>query len=564
MARGSYSTEPIDQQPEPQPALSVDAPRVHAWNLYGASGNAYIRPENYACVRLAADLSDVWLSVAQEIGRPDSAIQTGTRQFLQHLDTQLHSLESIAEFGASNLRRRHLDAWERDLISDHREANSETAYRKAVYLFALLRRLEEDGPGTLHAEVLQRMESRTRLWLHRNPGVPAFADVEVKRIRGGAHRIVHAHLTSDATEPTSEVLVALHILLSLATGEPAEMLRSLTTNDLVATANADADEPTARLEHNARLAWLADHDAADEYAVTYTKRRAQETYQDVYRRKNHGAHRALTQVLKATAGLRAESRNNALWLVRRRDGSITEPPWVSPGYQLHSFFERGHIEVSGQHHWIRLRKVVVARDAGADPTRYLRMRRRHSPETFFNHYTNSGVLRAKAGQILIDSISEKFTAAVMGPTVVTPDAHDLIASGQSAPGIDATTAQALVMGDLDGPQTACRDPKDSPFAPLGEVCNLSMTGTCFGCGNALITEDHLPAALVIAEIADPDRAADREVWLNYWKPIWDTITGVVLPAFSPETIARARARRHLVPLDLGTRNDMRGTDDNQS
>lgn len=149
----------------------------------------------------------------------------------------------------------------------------------------------------------------------------------------------------------------------------------------------------------------------------------------------------------------------------------------------------------------------------------------------------------------------------MGPTVVTPDAHDLIARGETAPGLNAATAEALVKGDLDGPQTACRDPKDSPFVPAGEVCNLSMTGTCFGCGNALITEHHLPAALVIAEVANPDRAADRDVWVNYWKPIYDTITQVVLPAFPPEAIAAARLRTHLVPLDLGTRNDLRGPDD---
>ncbi len=217
--------------------------------------------------------------------------------------------------------------------------------------------------------------------------------------------------------------------------------------------------------------------------------------------------------------------------------------------------------MTGAAHWIRLRKVIVAREAAADPTRYLRERRRHSPETFFEHYTNSEVLRAQAGRVLIDSIDEKFAAAVMGPTVITPDAHDLMARGETAPGLDEPTAAALIRGDLDGPQTACRDPKDSPFVPAGEVCNLSMTGTCFGCGNALITEHHLPAALVIAEVANPDRAADRDVWVNYWKPIYDIITQVVLPAFPPEAIAIARTRTHLVPLDLGTRNDLRGPDD---
>lgn len=66
-----------------------------------------------------------------------------------------------------------------DLLVEHREANSDTAYRKAIYLFALLHRIEDDAPGTLHSEVLERLESDTRLWHHRNPGVAAFTDSEV-------------------------------------------------------------------------------------------------------------------------------------------------------------------------------------------------------------------------------------------------------------------------------------------------------------------------------------------------------------------------------------------------
>ncbi len=561
MPRGSYTTEPTDNLPAPRAPLSVDEPRVFAWTRYGEAGNATIDPSNYACTALAVGLADAWLEVAHEVGHSHKELFTAVRHFTAHVDGQLHAADAVSGFGLPDLRRRHLDAWETDLLVEHRSANSDTAYRKAIYLFALLRRIEEDTPGTLHAEVLERMESDTRLWHHRNDGVPGFTDSEVRAIRGHAHRTVHAHLTSGISEPTPVVLAALHVMLSLSTGEPPEVIRSVGVDDIAATATGATDEPTARLTSAARLTWLAEHDAVDEYAVTYTKRRAQETYQDLYRRRDHAAHRALTKLLTITAALRAESGDDALWLVRRPDGTITQPPWNSAEYRLGALFSDGSIQVTGKVHWMRLRKVAIAREAAADPTRYLRARRRHTPETFFDHYTNSEVLRAKAGRILLASIDEKFTAAVMGPTVVTPDAEALIASGEEAPGLDSGTAEALVRGDLDGPQTACRDPRDSPFAPLGEVCKLSMTGTCFGCGNALITEHHLPAALVIADVADPDKAANIEVWRDYWKPIYETITQVVLPAFPPEAIAAARARTHLVPLDLGTRNDLRGTDD---
>lgn len=561
MPRGSYTTEATDALPAASRRLDTDEARVFDWTLYGDSGRAVFNPTDYACVPLAAALSDAWLDVVSEVGRNDANLQTGIRTFLRHVDGQLHSVDARDTFGIKDLRRRHLDAWEADLLAEHKAASSDTAYRKAIYLFALLRRIEEDAPGSLHAEVLERMESDTRLWHHRNEGVPAFTEREVKQIRGLAHRTVHAHLASGVGEPTADTLMALHVMLSLATGEPPEVIRTLTVHDVIATGAADTDQPTSRLTHGERLAWLALRDAADEYAVTYTKRRAQETYTDIYRRGDHSAYRALARILTITAPLRAESRNESLWLVRRDDGTITQPPWNTAGYRLGVFLGRGNVSVSGKRHWMRLRKVVVAREASADPTRYLRARRRHTPETFFEHYTNSEVMRAKHGRILVDSINEKFEAAVMGPTVVTPDAEGLIAAGEHAPGLADDTAQALVRGDLDGPQTACRDPRDSPFAPAGEVCKLSMTGTCFGCGNALITEHHLPAALVIADVADPDKAADINVWRDYWKPIYDTITEVVLPAFPPEAIESARARTHLVPLDLGTRNDLRGTDD---
>lgn len=561
MARGSYTTESTGSLPTPRTKLGVLEPRVYAWKQYGSKGNTSIKPGDFGCVSLAANLADVWLTLVSERGLVDSELHAAVIRFLRSIDTQLHAVDSVADLGLRDLRRRHLDAWETELQAEHEVANSDTAYRRAVHLFALLRRIEADAPGTLHGELLDRLETETRLWHHRNEGTPAFTDDEVRRIRGHAHRVVHAHNVKEIAEPTPEVLVALCVMLSLATGEPPEVLRSLTTGDIAATASADTDSATARLAHGDRLSWLAENELVAEFAVTYTKRRARETYQEAYPRRRHSAHRSLVRILAATASLRSESRHEALWLIRRANGATTEPPWNSERYSLSRFLADGGIHVNGKSHWNRLRKVVVAREAVADPTRYLRSRRRHTPETFFEHYTNSEVLRANAGRILVDAIGEKFTTAIQGPTVIPPDAEHLIANGVSATGLDRETSDALLRGDLDGPQTACRDPLDSPFADPGEVCHLSMTGTCFGCGNALITEHHLPAALVIAETANPENAADPDVWAGYWKPIYDTITKVVLPAFSDDTIERARLKMHRVPLDLGTRNDLRGTDE---
>lgn len=565
MTRGSYSTPTAQRRPST--ALALSDPRSYTWRDYGRTTTSSITPTDFVLPVLAAALADKWLEVTREQGRHDSNFAAAVRRFLTHVGEQPHVVGNEQSFGLGDLRRRHFDAWEMDLLAAHRAAGTDTNYRHAIYVFALLDRINHDTPGVLHPEVVRRMESDTRLRHHRNEGLPAFASREVRRMRSRAHRLVYGHLglkTADTPLPSPPpgVLIAAHVLLSLATGEPPEVIRALTVDHVAATAPPEYDQAVDGLTPAARLAWLAERDLVDEYAVTWRKNRAKETYQEVYTRHDHAAHRALTAIIRLTAGLRQRSRLPALWQQERTDGRITEPLWNDRTQcGLRPWIAEAGIEVSEPQVWGRFRKVVVASEALANPRRYLNSKRRHSAETFFRHYTNSEVLRAQAGRLLIDSANEMFEAALAGPTVVTPEAEQLLAEGQEAPGLDGDTAAALLRGDLDGPQAACRDPKDSPYEAPGVTCTRSMTGTCFGCGNALITQHHLPAALTIAEIADPVRAADPQVWLDHWKPIYEMITEVILPAFPPEVVEAARQRIGLVPLDLGTRNDMRGTDD---
>src|SRR5439155_328983 len=92
-------------------------------------------------------------------------------------------------------------------------------------------------------------------------------------------------------------------------------------------------------------------------------------------------------------------------------------------------------------------------EALADPVGYLRSGRRHSARTFFEHYSNSGVLRAEAGRLLMKAIGERFDTAVAGPTIITPAAQRLLAAGQQTPGLDrareAVTAVPLDVGLLN-------------------------------------------------------------------------------------------------------------------
>lgn len=566
MIRGSYGTPTSPERRPPAAELTISDPRTYIWHDYGRTNTSSVTPSDFLLPVLAAQLADKWLEVTRENGQPMQTLMASVRRFLMHVGEQPHAADRAQSFALGDLRRRHLDAWEMDLLAAHREAQTDTYYRYAVYLFALLDRIHHDAPDVLHPEVVHRLESDTRLRHHRNEGLPAFASGEIRLMRSRAHRLVYGHLRLGADgeprpAPPPPVLVAAHILLSLATGEPPEVIRALEVDHVIATAAPEHDRAVDGMTPAARLAWLAERNVVEQYAVTWTKNRARETYQDVYTRHDHAAHRTLTALIRLTAGLRERSNLPALWQQERPDGRITEPVWNSDEFRIRRWTGDADLTVNEPQVWGRFRKTVVAGEALANPRRYLNSNRRHGAETFFRHYTNSEVLRAEAGRLLIDSANAMFEAAVAGPTVVTPEAERLLGEGQEAPGLDAATAAALLRGDLDGPQAACRDPKDSPFENPGDICTKSMTGTCFGCGNALITRHHLPAALAIAEVADPVRAADPQVWLDHWKPIYEMITQIILPAFPPEAVDAARRRIASVPLDLGTRNDMRGIHD---
>lgn len=566
MTKGSYGTPATPALSAQESALTSDDPRTYTWRYYGSMITTSITPSDFFLPLLAGELADKWLEVAHDDGQSIPEVLTAIRGFLTHVGKQPLVAGAAESFGLGDLRRRHLDTWEMDHLVAHRTAKTDTHYRRVIFLFALLNRIHHDTPDVLHPEVVRRLEGQIRLRHRRNEGLPAFSASEVRKMRSRAHRLVYGHLRLGTDgklvpAPPPEVLVAAHVLLSLATGEPPEVIRTLEVDHVIATASAEHDRAVEGMTPANRLAWLAQRDLIEQYAVTWTKNRAGETYQDVYTRHDHAVHRTLTALIQLTAGLRERSGLAALWQQERVDGRVTQPVWNTQPFNLRRWITKAGLQVREPLVWGRFRKVVVAGEALSNPRRYLHSRRRHTAETFFRHYTNSEVLRAKAGRLLIDSVNDMFEAAVAGPTVVTPDAEQLLAEGREAPGIDAATAAALLQGDLDGPQAACRDPKDSPYEELGVVCTKSMTGTCFGCGNALITRRHLPAALAIAEVADPARAADPQVWLDHWKPIYQAITQVILPAFSPEDLEEARQRISSVPLDLGTRNDMRGVDD---
>jgi hypothetical protein len=559
MSRGSYGT-PHQASNATGPTQHDLEPRVFRFRDYGEDRLVRLDPRSFPAPLLAARLADKWLEVAKETPGSQKDVDIAVRNFIRHISGQLRVAGDVSAFSLADVRRRHLDAWEMELLDRSRGSRSYAPYRHAIHLFALLRRIEADAPGSLHEELRLRLEGDTRLRFKRNPGVEAFTSQEVRRLRSAAHRLVYRALQTGPDGPTDrDTLLAVHVLLSLATAEPPEVLRQLTINSITATAAPEHDSATERMTHSARLTWLAEHDLVDRFAVTYVKNRAAgQEYQEIYTRRERSAHQGFTSLLRLTAAARRQADLEALWLYRRRDGCIAQPPWRSYTWKLGGWTSRHGVAVGGRVWFLRFRKVAIAREAAQQGGLYLRRGRRHTTEVFFNHYTQSTVLRARAGRLLLDAVDEYFAAAIKGPLVVTSDAEKLLAQGEHVLGLDPDVASRLVQGELDGPHTACRDPLDSPYGRPGEVCSRSMTGTCFGCRNALITQAHLPAALLVAELSDPARSADPAKWNRHWKDIHTIITTVVLPAFPAVVVQAARERMGLVPLDPGTANDMRG------
>jgi hypothetical protein len=453
----------------------------------------------------------------------------------------------------STLTRAQLDAWELHLLRTQLRDRGERHYRAAVHLFALLRRIDDDRPGHLQADVAARLQRESRLHHIRKASAPPFPVDELLALVDVAGAMTKAALEQVRNAPDSfagpdaALMAALHILVGASTGEPPEVLRRLTIDDLAPTYRQRRDGGTVQ---GVKLEALA---------VDYVKTRAGDGYTVGYTSRHPDALAAYGAVLELTAGLRADSGMNELWLTRNPADDVVQCNWKGRASLRKWCTEYAPgLELSAPVQFRRIRKAVTTAEALENPARYLRTGRRHTPQTFLAHYATSPVLRAEAGRVLVEAITTKFNAAVNGPTVVTRAAEDLIAAGEPAPGLDAELAKKAVAGELDTPTAACKDIKASPFAPAGRVCPFSSDGTCYTCGNALIMRHHLAGVLVTVDRIAPDKAARIEDWNTSWKGLYEYLTEHVLPAFSDADITAAREGVAAVAMSAGFLNQPRG------
>lgn len=421
-----------------------------------------------------------------------------------------------------------------------------------------------DEPGTLAPEVHQRVQEHPRAPLHEAQPIPAFNYSEARRLRAAAHRVLYAATKRAEQEGSMEIaepqlLTALHVLGSLATGEPPEVIRSLRLANIASSSPTGTNDEFSDLAHYEALFRVSVDRTPDYFVVTWIKNRAAGRESDERYNRGSASYEFIRNLIVLIHPLRANDGSDAAWLTLEPGGAVAEVNWADSKYGLKKWVAGIGLEISAPYRFARFRKTVVGREALRSPGRFLRREHRQSRETFFDHYTNSPELRRRGGGNLLSSVDDLFSKAVDRPLVLSAQ------EGSSLLAESGTEAELLLRefdaGNLDGPMAGCRSPRSSRFAREGQLCPMSATGHCFACSNAIISERHLPAVLLVQRVTDPHRAGTGEAWSRRWRPIYESITRHVLPQFSASQIDEARTRLHTVALDLGVKNDVRGLDD---
>ncbi|MCT1365059.1 MULTISPECIES: hypothetical protein [unclassified Microbacterium] len=494
---------------------------------------------------LGKELAIAWVALARHNANALPSLRTAIPRFCTIVARQ-PGFDPLHD-GLEDLRRRHLDAWERVLLDDQAERGTEFPYRLAIYLSALLRWIEDEQPGRLHPSVVARTAEKTRLTPADSHPLEEFSKRELFHIRRAALELLKP-MEEKATSCAPDTLIALHILLSLATAQPPEVLRVLTMDDVLA---ATTDQRGADMD----TAALAAAGLATSYSVMMHKWRAHSSTEETFLRKRHARIvRLLDDLISRTNALRERSSLRSLWLTVNSRGEIRRPDWSQPSLSdwLKKYVKE---EISRPHDWRRFRKSSIARDVIDNTATFLATQHRHSPATFFDNYTASPSMRSHLRKLWGQTAGDMHKRA-MGPTVVVDG--EVVRTDAANQNIAIVSSADVPLSSAGG-LTGCIAPEQSPYAKEGEACPVSRAGKCFTCPNAVITAEHLPAIVLFNEITSPDAAASFSTWSSVWSEIHDS-TNTILSLFPEASVAEARQHTPEVLVDLGLRQGLRGRD----
>jgi len=169
------------------------------------------------------------------------------------------------------------------------------------------------------------------------------------------------------------------------------------------------------------------------------------------------------------------------------------------------------------------------------------------PVLFRNYLSGDPVIISWAEEVLGEALIDAEQAARQaheramrlagGGPVVVPGPVGPAALEEA--GLDPATACQAVGGELDTGWTACTGHDRNPLT--GQECQVSFLD-CFHCGNCLITRDHLPRLLGLADALDQRRRQlGEDAWWRRYGPAWAAVRHDILAKFTPAELRQAQA-----------------------
>ncbi|MFT9790047.1 hypothetical protein ACMZ5E_27960, partial [Streptomyces rhizosphaericola] len=109
-------------------------------------------------------------------------------------------------------------------------------------------------------------------------------------------------------------------------------------------------------------------------------------------------------------------------------------------------------------------------------------------------------------------------------------------------GLQPDEAEGIIGGQLDMGLSHCRNPRQSPFSPPGELCAVAPL-RCLECRNAWILPSNLPQLLLFKEhLERSKRRLPPAVFTAQWGQSWTNLLAVLAERAPGELDL---ARRHI-------------------
>jgi hypothetical protein len=168
----------------------------------------------------------------------------------------------------------------------------------------------------------------------------------------------------------------------------------------------------------------------------------------------------------------------------------------------------------------------------------------HTAEVAANHYADIPALRHLHEQTVADALQDALEDA-LAPRIVTPDEEAVMRAdpaGAVLPGVTPEETITFLDGARDLWLAGCGGFYSSPFGAEGAACPVPFWG-CLECRNAVITASKLPALLAFKTfmIAQRELLAAPD-WSAKFGRAYRRIVEQILPAFPEQVVTDAQTR----------------------